>query len=305
MIEIKPQRGKQMADFKFTCPHCKQNLEAPEDMAGESLACPACEELISIPDEESQRKGVLTAPQKVLSNTLSSKPPPSSAHQSKRSPSSESKETARTQQETMQKSQEPTKISPKVPDGVGCAPPNGSQHAKTKGRTRQLKVLGVLGSLVLFVCLGYHIWPGHGTHIEGYYDATRVGEPKNAPCVWAFESNGYVTMYGFIDRNNLILQDGTCRLGKRIDPETYEISFDGDLPTRGTGEMKAMPHAKGESPDGFIVTVNGSKTEFRGTNAKEFASILGKVTQYFNFRKTHKNREWQVVDSSRQNRVGK
>ena len=38
-----------MADINFDCPHCGQNLDAPPDMAGESLECPACEEAITVP----------------------------------------------------------------------------------------------------------------------------------------------------------------------------------------------------------------------------------------------------------------
>lgn len=35
-----------MADFKFNCPHCNQDLEAPEDMFGQTIACPSCEKNI-------------------------------------------------------------------------------------------------------------------------------------------------------------------------------------------------------------------------------------------------------------------
>ena len=38
-----------MEDINFDCPHCNQNLDAPNDMAGETIECPACEEPISIP----------------------------------------------------------------------------------------------------------------------------------------------------------------------------------------------------------------------------------------------------------------
>jgi DNA-directed RNA polymerase subunit M/transcription elongation factor TFIIS len=44
-----------MADIEFTCPECGQVLEAPEEMAGESLACPSCEAPISIPDQENSK----------------------------------------------------------------------------------------------------------------------------------------------------------------------------------------------------------------------------------------------------------
>lgn len=38
-----------MADITFTCPHCKQHLEAPPEMAGEQLSCPTCKKELKIP----------------------------------------------------------------------------------------------------------------------------------------------------------------------------------------------------------------------------------------------------------------
>ena len=38
-----------MSDITFNCPHCMQNLEAPEDMAGELIDCPSCSTRIAIP----------------------------------------------------------------------------------------------------------------------------------------------------------------------------------------------------------------------------------------------------------------
>lgn len=38
-----------MADISFTCPHCKQHLEAPPEMAGEQLSCPTCRKDLKIP----------------------------------------------------------------------------------------------------------------------------------------------------------------------------------------------------------------------------------------------------------------
>lgn len=37
-------------DTNFDCPHCGQNLDAPEDMAGSQVPCPACSKLILIPE---------------------------------------------------------------------------------------------------------------------------------------------------------------------------------------------------------------------------------------------------------------
>lgn len=41
-----------MSDLKFNCPHCKQSLEAPEDMLGQTIECPACNGSIQLPEPE-------------------------------------------------------------------------------------------------------------------------------------------------------------------------------------------------------------------------------------------------------------
>lgn len=38
-----------MADVKFNCPHCKQPLEAPEEMRGQPIDCPSCNKAFTIP----------------------------------------------------------------------------------------------------------------------------------------------------------------------------------------------------------------------------------------------------------------
>ena len=38
-----------MSDFKFNCPHCKQSLEAPEEILGQTIDCPSCKGRIQIP----------------------------------------------------------------------------------------------------------------------------------------------------------------------------------------------------------------------------------------------------------------
>ena len=38
-----------MPEIKFKCPACDQDLEAPEDMAGETVECPTCETQLSVP----------------------------------------------------------------------------------------------------------------------------------------------------------------------------------------------------------------------------------------------------------------
>jgi len=38
-----------MTDIKFTCIHCEQHLEAPNDMAGDRVSCPACSKMLLVP----------------------------------------------------------------------------------------------------------------------------------------------------------------------------------------------------------------------------------------------------------------
>mgnify|MGYP003588141242 CR=1 FL=1 len=38
-----------MADIDFICPHCRQNLNGPEEMAGQTIACPVCQKEFQIP----------------------------------------------------------------------------------------------------------------------------------------------------------------------------------------------------------------------------------------------------------------
>ena len=38
-----------MADISFNCPHCRQNLTGPEEMAGETIECPVCQKSFQIP----------------------------------------------------------------------------------------------------------------------------------------------------------------------------------------------------------------------------------------------------------------
>ena len=38
-----------MADIDFNCPHCGQNLNGPEEMAGQTIDCPVCQKSFQIP----------------------------------------------------------------------------------------------------------------------------------------------------------------------------------------------------------------------------------------------------------------
>ena len=38
-----------MAEINFNCPHCGQNLNGHEEMAGQSIDCPVCQKEFQIP----------------------------------------------------------------------------------------------------------------------------------------------------------------------------------------------------------------------------------------------------------------
>ena len=38
----------EMADIIFNCPHCRQSIEAPPDMAGQLIECPSCKQTIEV-----------------------------------------------------------------------------------------------------------------------------------------------------------------------------------------------------------------------------------------------------------------
>lgn len=38
-----------MSDIAFNCPECKQHLEAPAEMAGETVECPKCNQHMVVP----------------------------------------------------------------------------------------------------------------------------------------------------------------------------------------------------------------------------------------------------------------
>ena len=53
-----------MADIDFNCPHCRQNLNGPEEMAGQTITCPVCQKEFQIPG------GIIEVPKNKLA------PPP-------------------------------------------------------------------------------------------------------------------------------------------------------------------------------------------------------------------------------------
>lgn len=41
-----------MSDLTFTCPHCEQSLEIPEELFGQTVECPSCSGTIQLPEPE-------------------------------------------------------------------------------------------------------------------------------------------------------------------------------------------------------------------------------------------------------------
>lgn len=49
-----------MAEIDFNCPHCGQNLNGPEEMAGQTIDCPVCQKSFQIPG------GIIEVPKEKL-----------------------------------------------------------------------------------------------------------------------------------------------------------------------------------------------------------------------------------------------
>ena len=64
-----------MADINFNCPHCGQNLNGPEEMAGQTIECPVCQKEFQIPG------GIIEVPKSQLA------PPPRAPSGTPTSPS--------------------------------------------------------------------------------------------------------------------------------------------------------------------------------------------------------------------------
>jgi len=62
-----------MADINFKCPHCGQDLNGPEEMAGESIDCPVCKKNFQIPG------GIIEVPKSQMDPTSTPPAPEASA----------------------------------------------------------------------------------------------------------------------------------------------------------------------------------------------------------------------------------
>ena len=60
-----------MADIDFNCPHCGQNLNGPEEMAGQTIECPVCQKEFQIPG------GIIEVPKGKIAPPARTAPPPS------------------------------------------------------------------------------------------------------------------------------------------------------------------------------------------------------------------------------------
>lgn len=47
-----------MADIKCVCPHCSQHLEAPDELAGQTIECPSCKGSLLIPAPKPIKKSI-------------------------------------------------------------------------------------------------------------------------------------------------------------------------------------------------------------------------------------------------------
>ena len=52
----------EMADIIFNCPHCRQSIEAPPDMAGQLIECPSCKQTIEVARHQPPPRTPLYAP---------------------------------------------------------------------------------------------------------------------------------------------------------------------------------------------------------------------------------------------------
>ena len=65
-----------MTEFKFSCPHCNQPLEAPDELLGQTIECPSCSGAIQLPSPESETPpDASPPPQKKIIVTRRSKVP--------------------------------------------------------------------------------------------------------------------------------------------------------------------------------------------------------------------------------------
>lgn len=60
-----------MSDVKFYCPKCKQPLEAPEDMLGQTVDCPSCNTRIQIPQSQPKATPVVRTTHQSISKPRS------------------------------------------------------------------------------------------------------------------------------------------------------------------------------------------------------------------------------------------
>jgi ribosomal protein S27E len=70
---LKPLRSaanKTMAEFKFFCPQCGQNIQCDMSYSGAQINCPVCQQAIVVPQSPREAASVVSLPVAVKSNTL-------------------------------------------------------------------------------------------------------------------------------------------------------------------------------------------------------------------------------------------
>lgn len=133
--------------------------------------------------------------------------------------------------------------------------------------------------------------------IRGVFSFEKADQPPGNPRVWVFYPDGLIIEYGFYDRSTVMLADGTYRLIRRIDENTFELTFDTDneASARGTGTMKVLTDAKGNKT-GFSFHVNECDYHFLGSKTAELQQLLNNVSGKIDWRE-NKEAEWKVIPS--------
>jgi DNA-directed RNA polymerase subunit RPC12/RpoP len=70
-----------MKDFKFSCPHCGQHIEADESMAGMAAACPTCSRQLVVPQPQPAIPPKIAQSPPAVPPVIVAQPPPVPARQ--------------------------------------------------------------------------------------------------------------------------------------------------------------------------------------------------------------------------------
>jgi DNA-directed RNA polymerase subunit RPC12/RpoP len=231
----------------FTCGACGATLKVADDKAGRQGKCPKCGGPLVVPRLQMPPSADLPAADQAVSSPE-------------------------------------TTVRQLPPDGT-LPPTNGSARPARKAIIRIAIGLGVIVLLIA----AYLVWSAMTSPryaIQGVFRMAQQDDQNPGSPVCVFRPDGYVTVYSFVDRNNLLLL------------------FDGDIPMRGLGVID-LPRRDGEvTADVFRLKVEGKTFLFIETNAGELLSMLKDVTTYFDMRKINKDEGWHLIDPNLRHVVG-